>query len=105
MSKTAPKGRSALLEGLRRYHFAIIIFLAIVFFAFEGMFLYRYFYLGLTQSKVLFELKQQTALEELKVDVYEKLAEFHKAKQKERPIDWDALRDPFAPAVSAIPSQ
>lgn len=85
-----------LIAFLRHYHFAIAVILIIGILILEGIFLYKYFYQTLTESRVLAELKQRAAaMEILKVPVYEQLTEFYANKQKTPPTNWEALRDPF----------
>jgi hypothetical protein len=84
-----------IIKTLKRGHFVIAIVIVVALLLIEGLFLYRYFYSAITESRVLKELKQRAALEELQLDKFEKLIEFSAKKQQERPIDWDALRDPF----------
>lgn len=84
-----------ILSKIKRGHFIIAVIIAIALLIVEGIFLYKYFYTALAESKQLKELKQQAALEELKISKFEEIQKFYNDKQKERPIDWDALRDPF----------
>ena len=89
-----------LLSFLRKRHFLIAIVLSLICIVAEGIFLYYYFYRPLVLTKILVELRQQATIEELNVPLYDKLTAFLKEKQKELPIEWASLRDPFMPAQS-----
>lgn len=104
---TRPNLLNSAAKTVRRLHFIIVIVAGILLIAGEILFLYRYFYQGLTESHLLVQLRQEEALEELQMPIYNKVREFSEIKQKERPIDWDALSNPFAklPAETAPPRQ
>lgn len=80
---------------LRKYHFIIVTVIIILIFTADSIFLYRYFYQGLTESRLVLELKQETLLEKLDLKTYTELREFNEKRQKSIPLPWDTLRDPF----------
>lgn len=88
-----PLGRIGVL--FYRYHFGLAIIILLALLAGETLFLYRFFWIPLTQSRALFEMRQQEKLETLKMPLYEKILEFHTQKQQSAPLDWSTLRDPF----------
>lgn len=84
-----------LTDFLKKRHFIIVASFIVVLFILEGFFLYHYFYKALTQTKALAELKQQSAITELKLSTFEKITKFYAEKQQKTTIDWNKLRDPF----------
>ena len=80
---------------IRRYHFLIAMVIVTVAFAFEGFFLYQYFYMPFITSKTLLKFKQHEALEELKMPLYESVLKFSKERQNLPAIDFATLKDPF----------
>lgn len=78
-----------------RYHFSMAIILMLALLAGETLFLYYFFWRPLTESRALFEMRQQEKLESLRMPLYEELLEFQTQKQQGAPTDWSTLRDPF----------
>ncbi len=85
----------SIYKWLRRYHFIIVTAVVLLIFAANGMFLYRYFYYGLTESRLVIELKQEALLENLNFKGYELLHQFNAKKQEGLPTDEKSLPDPF----------
>ena len=67
----------------------------LIFVIIETIFLYRFFYEPLTETKIIGALRQQTALQPIRIDIFENLKLIRDRKQQPQPIDWDAIRDPF----------
>ena len=102
----SPNNQMLLLgTWLRRYHFLIAITIAIIVLIFEGAFLYRYFYRPFVSSKAIVEFKQQAALEQPHVALFETLTQFYEMRQKKVSIDWGTLRNPFLPLIAPPPSE
>ena len=84
-----------LLRFLVRHHFTILLGILAICLTFEGFFLYRYFWRALTETRIVYELKQKASIEELKTPLLERAKAFQSQKVKERSIDWNTLHDPF----------
>lgn len=82
---------------LVRYHFSVLLILVSVILALETFFLYQYFWRALAESKIVYELKQKAAFEELNMELYQRIKAFQEQKQKNPPYDTGSLRDPFIP--------
>ena len=84
-----------LVRFLRRRHFVIAAAGMALIFMVEGVFLYQYFYRSLVATKTLIELREQAALEELKMPLYKQLIKIHEEKQSLPALDPKTLPDPF----------
>ncbi|MBI4135345.1 hypothetical protein HY477_01260 [Candidatus Uhrbacteria bacterium] len=95
MLRQASNYSQSIYRWLRRYHFIIVTVIVLFIFAANGAFLYRYFYYGLTESRLVIELKQEALLEGLNFKGYELLRQFIEKKQKGLLTEPEALPDPF----------
>ena len=75
-----------ILSKIKRCHFIIAVIIVIAMLIVEGIFLYKYFYTALDESKQLKELKQQAALEELKISKFEEIQKFYNDKQDRKSV-------------------
>ena len=53
---------------VRHYHFVFAVAIVLVFFVIEAWFLYQNFYQTLNESKIVRELKQQAAIEQIDLE-------------------------------------
>lgn len=90
----APACRSG--RFLRQHHFSLVVGLVVAIIAAEALFLYYFFYVPLTQTKVIGQLREQAALEPLNLELFEQLRAAAAKKRAPPAIDWNAIRDPFA---------
>ena len=87
---------------LRQHHFSLLIGVVVAIILAEALFLYKFFYVPLTETKVIGQLRQQTALEPLDLELFEQLRTAAAKKRAPPAVDWNALRDPFsAPTKTA----
>lgn len=96
LSRLQFKRQPQFSKVLKKYHFIIVTILVLLIFIADGIFLYRYFYQGLTESRLVLELQQEALLENLNLKTYNELREFNEKRQQNIPLQWDTLRDPFA---------
>src|SRR3990167_8966186 len=79
----------------------LVILLAI--FAFTISFLYQYFYQTIAQVKVVSILRNQVALNQVNLPLYQKVLNAWETKKKFTPSALEDLRDPFKPLPAAAP--
>ena len=94
-----------LLNFFVQYHFAILLLMVALLLALEGLFLYRYFWKALTETRIVYELKQKVATEEFNTEIFARIKSFQTQKEKEKLLDFSVLRDPFISSSSSTRPQ
>lgn len=85
----------SLIKFLRRTHFIFALLSGLLLLTLEGIFLYHYFFNALTESKILLTLRQENAVGELRMELFEKVLSRFQEKQKSSGIDWLKIHNPF----------
>lgn len=92
--------------GLLKFLPIVTIVILVASFSLTIGFLYKYFYETIAQVKVVSILKNQVALNQVNVPLYEKVLNAWDAKKQFNPSALDNIRDPFQPLqAAATPSQ
>lgn len=83
--------------GLLKFLPIITIIILIACFGLSISFLYKYFYQTIAQVKVVSILKNQVALNQVNVPLYEKVLNAWDAKKQFNHSDLENIKDPFQP--------
>lgn len=84
------------LSWLAKYLYLILIgFLAIAL-IFLSIFLYRNFYQAIAYSKEIIVLRQQVAVNDIDMNLFNLVIEKLEKRSEKRIVDWQKLKNPFA---------
>lgn len=89
---------------LLRYLPTIIAMVLLVLFVLTIIFLYQYFYQTIAQAKVVSILKNQVALNQVNMPLYQKVFNAWDAKKQFDPSALENIRDTFRPLSSLNPN-